>query len=394
MRRATLLLACLALVFGYANAGAAETKPPYELVRSLQALQDQMVLGNRAARAEVPQLTADLATRLLAYNSSVWHEPRNVRAVVTYLLSGGDPRVAQAVLATGNCPPQEKRLIEAALAYTEGHAGRAKALLTNLDPRTLDPMVGAHIALVQAALVAEKYPEKAIAFLDVARVLAPGTLVEEAALRREIFLINATGDFERFMKLSGEYIRRFHNSAYADNFREHFSDAIARLDISGDSEQLQQIDDALSALLPGDQLKIYLMIARASVIRGKIPAAEFAALKAEDLAAPNSTEIGRAQLYDGAAEIFTPSYQRGQTLLGDLDGDHLTREESSLKDAALSVSQQIHAWPQIDQKTKSGEAPQDAVQPALDPVMASTSQTIAAAQKALADMDDLKTDAP
>lgn len=394
MRRWTVLSALFAWVLSACLASAVEAKPPYQLVRSLQALQDQMVLGSRAARAEVPQLAADLATRLLAYDARVWHEPRNVRAVVTFVLSGGEPRVGKAVLASGNCPPQEKKLVEAAVAYAEGHAARTKALLANVDPRALDPMVGAHIALVQAALVADKYPEKAIAFLDLARILAPGTLVEEAALRRETFLINATGDFDRFIKLSGEYIRRFHESAYSDNFREHFSDAIARLDISGDSQQLQQIDDVLSALRPSDQLKLYLMIARASVIRGKISAAEFAAVKAEHLAPPHSTDVDRAQLYSGAAEVFTPTYQRGETLLGGLDTDHLNREESSLRDAALSVSQQIHAWPQIDPKAVQAKAPQDAVPAALDPVMASSTQTILDAQKALAGMNTSKTEMP
>lgn len=387
MRRGALAIALLACVLAVDAASAAPSKPPYQLVRSLHALQDQIVLGNRSARAAVSGLAADLAPRLLSYDSSVWREPRNVRAVVTYVLSGGAPRVAQAVLASGKCPPQEKPLVEAALAYSEGKAGRARSLLANVDPRTLEPIVGGHIALVQAALVADKYPEKAVALLDIARVLAPGTLVEEAALRREIFLINATGDFDRFISLSGDYIRRFHNSTYADNFREHFSDAIARLNIAGDSAELQRIDDTLSSLKPSDQLKVYLMIARASLLMGKIPAAEFAAAKAESLAPPDTTEISRAQLYDGAAEVFTPTYERGEGTLDSLNTSRLSREESTLKDAALSVSQQIHEWPQIDASTPAASLTGGPVPQQLQSVMTGTSATIDAAEKALAESD-------
>jgi chemotaxis protein MotC len=394
MRLCAAAVAIVASILTYGPAGAAESKPPYELVRSLNALQDQMVVGNRAARAAVPQLAAELEKRLLAYDPKVWREPRNVRAAVTYVLSGGSPRVMKAVLASGNCSQQEKKLVEATIAYSEGRAGRARALLASVDPRTLEPILGAHVALVQAGLVADKDPEKAVALLDVARVLAPGTLVEEAALRREIFLINATGDFDRFIDLSGEYIRRFLNSTYADNFRGHFSDAIARLDITGDSDQLRQIDDVLGGLKPDDQLKLYLMIARASVLRGKIAAAQFAAAKAEALASPETVEIQRAELYDGAAEIFTPEYERGDSLLGSLDTARLPREEGMLKDAALSMSGEIHQWPSPPSGASDMNPPRQTVPAGLEAVMQNSSATIDAAKKALAESDDPKAALP
>lgn len=389
MRLRALALAMLALTIAPGLASAAPSKPPYQLVRSLHALQDQIVLGNSAARAAIPGLSAELAARLLSYNPSVWREPRNVNAVVTYVLSGGSPRVAQRVFASGNCPDDDKKLLEGALAYSEGRESRARALLADIDPRTLDPLVGGHVALAQAALMAEKSPREAVALLDLARVLAPGTLVEEAALRREIFLIHATGDFERFISLSGEYIRRFHRSTYADNFREHFSDAVARLNISGDSAQLQQIDDALSSLDPADQLNIYLMIARASVLTGRITVAQFAASRAESLAAPDSTEICRAELYDGAAEIFTPGYAHGESLLNSVDAAHLSREEGTLRDAALSVSRQIHEWAQVDAQTTAASPAADPVPQALDTVMNESASTVDAAQKAIAEADDV-----
>ncbi|REF86100.1 chemotaxis protein MotC [Methylovirgula ligni] len=391
LRAFALALSALAIASGLASAA---TKPPYQLVRSLHALQDQIVLGNSAARAAIPGLSAELAGRLLSYNPSVWREPRNVNAVVTYVLSGGAPRVAQKVLASGNCPPEDKNLLEGALAYSEGHEARARDLLGDIDPRALDPIVGAHIALVQAGLAAEKSPQKAVALLDLARILAPGTLVEEAALRREIFLVNATGDFERFMSLSGEYIRRFNKSTYADNFREHFSYAVARINISGDSVQLQQIDDVLSGLDSADQLGIYLMIARASVLAGRIAVAQFAATRAESFAASDSAEICRAKLYEGAAEVFTPDYRRGESLLNSVDASHLSREEGTLRDAALSVSRQIHEWPRAAAPSVPSLAAESAPQ-ALETAISEGASTIDAAQKALADADDIdKTETP
>ena len=70
---------------------------------------------------------------------------------------------------------------------------------------------------------AEKEPAKALAYLDDARLLAPGTLIEEAAFRRQIALIASAGDGERYEMMVARYLRRFPNSVYAGNFRQQFA---------------------------------------------------------------------------------------------------------------------------------------------------------------------------
>jgi chemotaxis protein MotC len=380
----------LALFFTALAAGTcgAQSKPPYEIIRSLHALQDQMVLGNTAARAAMPAFSAQLAEKLLAVDPTVWREPRNARAAVTYVLSGGSPRVAKKVLESGNCPSQEKKLLEGALAYIEGHEARAETLLSDVDPRSLESILGGHIALVQAALAAKDDSGKAIQLLDVARILAPGTLVEEAALRREIFLLDETGDFDKFVAMSGQYIRRFRNSAYADNFRQHFSEAIARLHIDGSPEQLAQLDDLLSGLSANEQLRFYLLIAQSSIIKGRIDVTRFAADRAEHLAKADSVEACRAQLYDSAASILASNYDQGVAQLEDLDSARLPQDDTLLKQAALALARQIRQLPQPDlsaaDQNQSSEVPA-----ALDGPVSESAMTIAVAQKSLSDSDEL-----
>ena len=48
----------------------------------------------------------------------------------------------------------------------------------------------------------------------------PGGLVEEAALRREVFLVN---DGDKFMSLAGQYLNRFPKSPYAESFFKTFT---------------------------------------------------------------------------------------------------------------------------------------------------------------------------
>ena len=365
----------------------AQTKPPYQIVRSLHALQDQMVLGNTAAKAAMPAFSAQLAEKLLAADPGVWREPRNARAAVTYVLSGGSPRVARKVLQS-YCPRQERRLLEGALAYVEGHEEKARSLLDDVDPRSLEPILGGHIALVQAALAAKDDVNKAIGLLDVARIVAPGTLVEEAALRREIFLVDQTGDFDKFVAMSGQYIRRFRNSAYADNFRLHFSEAVTRLDIAGNPQQLGQLDDLLSDLSANEQVRFYLLIARSSLIKGKIDLTRFAADRAVHLAKQDSAEGCRAKLYEGAASILTSDYDLGVAELQGVDSARLSVDENLLREAALDLARQIRELPQPDQS--SGDQGQSLALPAgLDDPMNASTATIASAQKSLSDSDEL-----
>lgn len=376
----------ISLVLCAAEIGGAQAKPPYEIVRSLHALQDQMVLGNTAAKAAMPAFSAQLAGKLLAADPSVWSEPRNARAAVTYVLSGGSPRVARKVIESGFCPSQEKRLLEGALAYLEGHESKAESLLDDIDPRSLESILGGHIALVQAALAAKYDAGKAIGLLDVARILAPGTLVEEAALRREIFLVDETGDFDKFVAMSGQYIRRFRNSAYADNFRLHFSEAVTRLDIAGNPQQLAQLDDLFTDLSADEQVRYYLLIARSCLIKGKVDLTHFAASRAESLAQPDSAEASRAQLYRGAASILTSDYAQGLAQLQSLDSTRLSATDRVLKDAALDLARQIRELPQADQSPPDqGQS----VPAGLSDPMDTSSATIALAQKSLSDSAEL-----
>ena len=84
------------------------------------------------------------------------------------------------------------------------------------------------MALVQSALLAQSDFKAAIERLDEVRLLMPGTLVEEAALRREIFLVGQVDDFDKFESLAMQYFRRYRHSIYAGTFRQRFSLAVAR----------------------------------------------------------------------------------------------------------------------------------------------------------------------
>ena len=90
-----------------------------------------------------------------------------------------------------------------------------------------------------------------------------------------------------------------------------------------------------------------------------------------------------------AAAIFTPDYLRGVSLLQKIDPARLPQEDASLKQAALSVSEQIHEWPQVGGQPLTGAQKAEPVSTDLDSVMTGSDSMMASAQKALSDSDDL-----
>lgn len=322
-----------------------ETKQPYEIVRTIQALQDQIVRGNTNARARLPKIIAQMFERLLAASPDVWRDPKNARAAVIYTLSGGQPQLLRKVIETGVSPEPELLLMRGALAYVDGRETDAKKFLSKIDAKTLPPATAGHIAMVQSALFAKDDPAEAIRLLDLARVLAPGTLVEETALRRELVLADEAGDIDKFAFLSSEYIWRFRSSAYFESFRQRFSSSAVHFGLTINPAQFAAFEELLGQINSAGQLGLYLQVAQKAIIDGKPSAARFAAEKAKQLAADGSVERARAKLYEAAALILTDQFENGVRELDTIEAAHLPKQDMELKDAVASLAKIIGSGP-------------------------------------------------
>ncbi|MEN3375064.1 MAG: chemotaxis protein MotC, partial [Hyphomicrobiales bacterium] len=266
-RAAALALAGLAAVAATTGAVRAENSEPapndaspVALVRSLQILQEQIANGSVAAHAAQSALLERIETRFAQAPPETWQDPRNARAAVVYLLGGGKPATIRALLSYEKPPAIEDRLIKGALAYVEGHEDEAQDLLRTVDVRRLPPSLGGPVALVQSALIVRQDVAAAMALLDEARLLMPGTLVEEAALRREIFLAGQIDNADKFETLAIQYIRRFRHSIYAGNFREHLAVALTRFSFAQNSDMFSRVQRILEQLDPVSRRNLYLMV--------------------------------------------------------------------------------------------------------------------------------------
>ncbi len=367
--------------------GVGGTTSPFAAIRTLQTLQEQIAHGNKAAQAAQPKLMAHIADRLLATDPAAWREPRNARAAVLFVLSGGKPAVMRAVLAKATLPDGFDRLMKGALAYGEGDDAAARDLLGGIDPRGLPSVLGGHLALVQATLLSSEDNARANKLLDLARLLVPGTLVEEAALRRQIFMLTGPDALDKFAFLSREYIRRYRGSIYADNFKLRLTMMGARLASLGDVANLNKFDSILVELPTSEQLAFHLAIAKAALIQGKAAAARSSADKAATMAAEQSPDAIRSKLYAGAALVVSDNSATGRAMLESIDPAQLGAEDTELRDAALAVASGVQSEIlQVGHNVDTGPA---MVMPTDGPAL----ETIDLARNAVASTDKLLQDA-
>lgn len=345
MRRVLLLVLLLA-----AAPAAAETPPnaipPFEMVRTLQTLQAQIASGNAAAVAAQRELLNVMEGKFLAAPSSVWQDGRNARAAVIYTLSGGNPRLMRGLLTITPPIAVDANLAAGALAYIENREEEAKKRLLPLEARSLPMSLGGQVALVQAGLIAREDLSRAIKLLDDARLLMPGTLVEEAALRREVFLVAQTGNLDRFEFLSRQYLRRFGTSIYAEDFRQRFATAIARLGIADGDDRFPRLEAILKSSDPENQRALFLQLAQAAVVHGKLTTARSAASDAAKLSPTGGGDSMRAGLYDAAASIAAGNdIGAVQMRLASLNRRQLGRRDADLLDAAMAVATAVGEVP-------------------------------------------------
>lgn len=364
---------------GPATAPAGDESPePFELARSLHALQNQLAIGSRAALAAQRTVLTGLGARLLAADPDAWARPVNARAAIGYVLSGGQPQVLRALLDDGALPEPEATLAGAVLAYATGQRGDALAGLRAADARAVTPLLGAHLALAQGTIAMETDPQQAIDHLETARLLAPGTLIEESALRRQIVIASAIADADSFTFLVRQYTRRFPHSIYAAGFLQAFPDLWGGLGLTDDAGAFGRLSETLSGLDAATRRGIYLLLARRNALVGDRDLALFAAGRAAGLSSPGSADAVRARLYAASAGIVGPDAASAAATLRTIDPATLSARDADLHAAALAVADQVL----LPAGTASGpaSAPDD---PAPSPVIARAQAAIEAADAML-----------
>lgn len=348
MKRAAVtsrLMGLLLLAAGYPSAGLAQdTLQPYQLVRSLQLIQDRIAAGDHAAMPMQAKLLEMTDARLRQADAEDFKDPRNFRALLVYGMSGGNPSTVEAAVSRATpVDAQYLSIAKGVINYLVGRPAGAIDVLKPIDPMTLPSDLGAFLALVKGSLMATDDPAAALTLLDEAKLLSPGTLVEEAALRRSVGIAVVQRDAARFALASTQYVERYLHSPYASQFADSFVSGVIALHMSISQDKLADITSMMDA---EREKVIYLRIARRAAIDGLSELSAFASARAEQGRDGNTNQGDpRALLYSSLSTVTSDTTEDVRAKLGKIDRSRLSDGDRALLDAAQAIAGEMVAPP-------------------------------------------------
>ncbi|MBB4010215.1 chemotaxis protein MotC [Rhizobium taibaishanense] len=323
-------------------AGQGDNLPPYMMLRSLQFVQDSVVRGDHSAADMQRFLLTRIDKRLRTALPADYEDPRNVDAALIYAMSGGNPATLEYLVARDINGHFDNRISDMLRKYLSGKGVLMANSIGDMVPLYKNGRIGPYIALVAGNVTVVKDPAAAMKFYDIARLLAPGTIVEEAALRRSVQIAMDTNQNARAMSYANRYARRFLHSPYASQF----ADLLVQLIVDHFNELEQDdVTATLETMEPDRRREVYLRIARRATINGNQSLARLAAGEAQRLAGLPDNNDPKALLYGGAALIPTTDVKAALNTISQLPQDQLSPSDQALLDAARAVAKEVLTLP-------------------------------------------------
>jgi chemotaxis protein MotC len=334
----------LTLLAGTSPVGASGLQP-YQMTRSLQLVQDRIAGGDHAALPMQRRLVEMIDERLRRTEATDFEDDRNFNALLIYGMSGGNPSTFETVLARLELEDERRSLAHGVRDYLVGNPGAARNALLEIDIEALPGELAAFTALVKGSVISPDDPALAIELLDRARLLSPGTLVEEAALRRALTLHVEAGDADRFLRAATQYARRFLRSPYASQFAQTLVAGTADMFDHIDRRRIEQI---LATMTQEQARTIYLRLARRAAIDGQDSLLEFASARARRIAGEmDDGEDVRSLLYSSIASVTSDTVDTVLFKLRQIDRRQLSSSDRVLLDAAEAVASEVVARPRL-----------------------------------------------
>ncbi|MDY8109062.1 hypothetical protein U0C82_07880 [Fulvimarina sp. 2208YS6-2-32] len=355
---------------------------PFEVVRSLQYLQDQAARGNTAALKVQRRLLAWFGPSLSHRAPEIWQDKRNVRAVALFVLSGGPAEALRDLRQSGVFEAHDEPMIDGILAYAANRTEEAEAKLSAIDLSREETIFAAQINLALAQLREIEHPDESLRLLENVMLAAPGTLLDEAALRLGVLLAENAGKTEKADRYARQYFDRYASSIYAGNFRARFSAVYSDRPRGSELETLETMADTLRLLPDEQRLAMYLSVSRRSLVGGNLELAGQAAQEALRIESAAPADRQRALLYHVASTLSGRDQSETLTTLAAIDDALLHPSDLALKNAAMDVVNAIREPATIASAGASSETPGE-------------NQTLARAESLINAIDnDLKTFAP
>jgi chemotaxis protein MotC len=357
----TIAAACLALGLGF-SARAEDAKqedidptlPIYKLVRSLEDVQDKIVAGDLKAADMQRFMISMIDRRLRTATPEDFNDLRNVDAAMIYAMSGGNPATLDSLISHDARGNFDTRLTNALLMYLGGKGGSANKTLDEIVPEYRSTAIGPYLALVAANVVMQKKPDIALKYFDWARLALPGSIVEEAALRRSLIITVKQNNIESSIRFARLYLSRFPNSPYAAQVAEQ---VVTLIDSHYDKIGNDRIAQTLVWLDAPRRQDVYLRVARKAAVTGRFDFAHWAAGNALALSEGRDDNPAKlAQLYLNLSNVPTADIAEVKSAFAKIPDEILGPDERRLRDAGAFILSEVERPATLESLT---QAPSD-----------------------------------
>lgn len=386
--RSGLLRAGMMSVVLVANSAVSQAEPSFERsVRGLLRLQDQMAAGQGSAIEAQRQIITNIEEHFGGGGRLPEATIANAKAALSYVLSGGPPEIAGQLAKEEHLAELYKRLLNAAVHFKKGEDTEARKLLNHVEPLLLPPDIAGRVALMQAMLVPDTDGEKKSALLDRAAQLMPGTLVEEAALRRSVNVAAKQSGQSGMWKLSDKYLRRFGKSLFARAFAADLLTMIVASETLGAESNGNKLELLMNRLPIAERRQSYILLAKLATQNGLPGLAQFGARRARRLASEGGSEWQRGILYDAIHGMVGERYSEYLQQLQNLDPKLLDNSEQMLLRAALALAERMRSPGKVDEAKFEGRKQIDLPQE-HQALLARAEQKLKAAETLIRNLDD------
>lgn len=330
---------------------------PYAMLRSLQFVQDSVAMGDHSASEMQRFLLQTIDERLKSAPSAIFKDPRNVDAALVYAMSGGNPATLELLVARDVDGNFDSRVADILRKYLSGKGTLVAQSIAAMVPEYRGKRIGAYLALIGGNVTIPRDPVAALGFYDIARLEAPGTIVEEAALRRSLAIAVEDGDAARGVDYAQRYARRFLHSPYASQFADLLVSLVVK---RADSISEEAIQETFAMMDMERQKEAYLRLSRLAAISGRDSLARMAALKAKALspALPGEPEV-QANLYESLSNIGTPDVVSAIETIGQIPEAQLSDRDRALREAARAIAEQVVRPPSLQPGAEAETATKD-----------------------------------
>jgi hypothetical protein len=155
--------------------------------------------------------------------------PSEVQSAALYVLSGGEPSILESLSISPVVTAAQRKFLLGISHYAGADFENARKELGPANAMELDAVLAAQLSIARAQLLPEGDFNESLRLLAFAADSMPGTLIEEAAIRRIVVRSGGAENSTVLFYWAQRYFRRFQNSFYYSDFEASLVSAISNV---------------------------------------------------------------------------------------------------------------------------------------------------------------------